>query len=89
MVSRPVPASALLGCPVCCDTPCGPVYGVVTGCTPTHLWLAPLPAPLRLVPSWSARAAGQPSGHWAAAGWNLAVPLAAILGVSALSVYWW
>ncbi|MCL6636676.1 MAG: hypothetical protein K6T26_01895 [Alicyclobacillus sp.] len=89
MVRRPVPTQALLGSPVCCDTPYGPVCGVVIGCTSTHLWLAPLPGPLCPAPRWTYRAAKRPPGHWAAAGWNLAVPLAAILGISALSVYWW
>lgn len=88
----------LLGHRVVCQTHYGTFDGVVVHCTKYHVVLAPAHPqammsapygpydPLRQYPPMGP---GGPYGPGGGGGWNVAIPLAAIIGITALGLHWW
>ncbi|MCL6515443.1 hypothetical protein [Alicyclobacillus sp.] len=74
-----------LGRCVQCHTHYGTFYGVMVHCTPHHVILAPIPY-FHLRGPTGPMGGGPP---WGGGGWNLAIPLAAILGITAIGIHWW
>lgn len=86
-----------------CHTYYGSFHGVIVHCTKHHLILRPIhPGPNRLVPPPAILVAdastgyrqmpmgpmGPGQGGQGPNGWQMAIPLAAILGVTALGLHW-
>lgn len=92
----------LLGKPVYCHTHFGTFKGVIIHTSKHHIILGSVHQMGRPVPAaWDDRAFGMgpgpggpmgpgpgPGGH-GGPGWGLAIPLAAILGITAVGMHWW
>lgn len=84
----------LLGHTIHCHTPYGTIRGVVIHCTKHHVFLAVHTnrAPFRSAPYFARQmpmGPGNPHGMGPGGGWQMAVPIAAILGITALGLHWW
>lgn len=103
MISRHYVRS-LIGQHIHCHTHYGTFHGVVVHCTKHHLILVPayaVSAPTHAENSvddarWGPGGYGSgpgPGGYGpgggGGGGWHIAIPLAAIIGVTALGMHWW
>ncbi|MBX5437832.1 MAG: hypothetical protein IRZ33_11555 [Alicyclobacillaceae bacterium] len=79
-----------------CHTFYGTFQGVVIRCTKHHIILAPIPAVYTVHGPWphprqfpvGPVGPGGPGPGWGS-GWQIAIPLAAIVGITALGMHWW
>ncbi|WP_067932040.1 hypothetical protein [Alicyclobacillus kakegawensis] len=82
----------LLGQQVQCRTIFGTFHGVVIHCSKHHIILGAVKHP---PPAHKPTYRPYPAGPWGGGpgmpggGWNLAIPLAAILGITAIGLHWW
>ncbi|MCL6631564.1 MAG: hypothetical protein K6T63_02945 [Alicyclobacillus herbarius] len=81
----------LLGRPVKCHTIFGTFHGIVIHCSKHHIILGAVTSPrqfgtgpYRPYPMGPWGGPGMPGG-----GWHVAIPLAAILGITAIGLHWW
>jgi len=84
----------LLGHTVHCHTPYGTIRGVVIRCTKHHVFLASVHTPRAGYPNAPYFGRHMPMGPGgpgmgSGGGWQMAVPIAAILGITALGLHWW
>lgn len=89
-----------LGQNVQCHTPFGTFQGVVVHTTKHHIILGRVPArdewmmdgvPAAYFPRQMPMGPGGPGwgGPGGGGGWHIAIPIAAIIGITALGLHWW
>lgn len=98
-------AKQYLGQHIQCHTPYGIFHGVLIKTTKSHVILAPtysaasgMPASASMHEDYRQYPMGPgpggpmgpgPGGPGGGGGWHMAIPLAAILGITALGLHWW
>lgn len=94
-----------MGQHVHCHTHYGTFQGVIVHCTKEHVFLAPVtrdgygwgegpmadgrPYPMGPGGPGGPMGPGPGWGGGGGGGWHLAIPLAAVLGITALGLHWW